>query len=642
MNNQKENRPNRFADLKRVWIGTPRTVILAVSIIWLLAFAGAAQAVVENIKLNPTLIMGGNVDFSYRMSPDGAWVVYVADQDEDGINELYSVPTGGPATAATKLNPVLVMDGNVIINNFQISADNSTVVYLADQDTDGVIELYSVPIDGSEVATRLNPYLDEGESVSGGFQISLDSSTVVYIAQQDTVGVVELYSVPIGGGTAIKLNPVLATGGGVSGGFQISLDSSTVVYLADQDTFAVFELYSVLIDGSVAATKLNPNLVPDENVTDFKISPYDSRVVYVADQDIDEVFEIYSVPIGGPATAATKLNPDMIPGIQVFPTFQFSADSSTVVYQADQDTDGVFELYSVLIDGSVAATKLNPDLNMGQNATNFKISPDGLQVVYQVDQAISDSVVELYSVPIDGTTSATKLNPDLDMGESVSGGVQISANSSTVVYKADQDTDGVEELYSVPIGGGTATKLNDPLVMDGDVRTGYQISPDNTRVVYRADQDMLGDVELYSVPIGGGTATKLNPVPVGSNVFSFSFFLFSPDSTRVVYRADQDTDGVFELYMSRDTKEAITSLLDSIDQLVSDGTLKTGQSKGLWKPLENALRSLDKGKINSACNQLQDFIDKANQKVADGALPQADADIMIDLATDLRTELGCL
>jgi len=150
------------------------------------------------------------------------------------------------------------------------------------------------------------------------------------------------------------------------------------------------------------------------------------------------------------------------------------------------------------------------------------------------------------------------------------------------------------------------------------------------------------DVELYSVPIGGGTATKLNPVPVGSNVFSFSFFLFSPDSTRVVYRADQDTDGVFELYMSRDTKEAITSLLDSIDQLVSDGTLKTGQSKGLWKPLENALRSLDKGKINSACNQLQDFIDKANQKVADGALPQADADIMIDLATDLRTELGCL
>jgi Tol biopolymer transport system component len=115
-----------------------------------------------------------------------------------------------------------------------------------------------------------------------------------------------------------------------------------------------------------------------------------------------------------------------------------------------------------------------------------------------------------------------------------------------VVYRADQDTDGVFELYSVPIDGGTVTKLNDPLVAGGNVAASFWIGADSSWVYYQADQETDGVNEVYSVPIDGGTVTKLNdPLVAGGNVPGFDV---SADGRWVVYRADQDTNNVWELY----------------------------------------------------------------------------------------------
>ena len=97
----------------------------------------------------------------------------------------------------------------------------------------------------------------------------------------------------------------------------------------------------------------------------------------------------------------------------------------------------------------------------------------------------------------------------------------ISPDSSRVIYRADQQTDDVFELYSVPLGGGTVTKLNDPLVAGGDVMSGFLISPDSKRVIYRADQQTDGVFELYSVPLGGGSVTKLNDPLVANGDVSY-------------------------------------------------------------------------------------------------------------------------
>ena len=124
---------------------------------------------------------------------------------------------------------------------------------------------------------------------------------------------------------------------------------------------------------------------------------------------------------------------------------------------------------------------------------------------------------------------------------------QVSPDGSTVVYRADQDTDEVSELYSVPIGGGAVTKLNGALVAGGDVASDFQVSPDGSTVVYRADQDTDDVYELYSVPIGGGATTKLNSALVAGGDVA-SDFQVSSDGSTVVYHASQESAEVVELY----------------------------------------------------------------------------------------------
>jgi Tol biopolymer transport system component len=283
-----------------------------------------------------------------------------------------------------------------------------------------------------------------------------------------------------------------------------------VVYLAAQDTAGVDELYSVPLDGSAAPQKLNGPLTASGQVTEFTLSADSSRVVYRADQETTEVFELYSVPLDGSA-APQKLNgPLPEEGDVSFGNFAISADSSRVVYRADQETDQVFELYSVPLDGSAAPQKLNSALVEEGNVYpgGFVISADSSRVVYVADQE-TDEVLELYSVPIDGGAAPQKLNGPLPEGGNVSfRSFAISANSSQVVYMAEQEMDGMFELYSVPIDGGAAPqKLNGSLEASEDV-VDFAIGGDGRRVVYRVEQETDVMFELYSVPIDGSAAPQ--------------------------------------------------------------------------------------------------------------------------------------
>jgi hypothetical protein len=357
------------------------------------------------------------------------------------------VPIDGSA-AAVKLNPALTSADQDVFSFFRISADSTTVVYTADQDINGATELYSVPIDGSAAAVKLNPaFTSADQDVFSFFRISADSTTVVYTADQDINGATELYSVPIDGSSAaVKLNPAFTSSDQFVFDFNISADSTTVVYAAVQDINDTAELYSVPIDGSAAAVKLNPAFTSSDQFV-FDFSADSTTVVYAAVQDINDTAELYSVPIGG--GAVVKLNPAFTSADQDVFNFLISADSTTVVYRADQDINNAFELYSVPIDGSAAAVKLNPAFTSADQDvfSFFRISADSTTVVYRADQDINNAF-ELYSVPIGGG-AAVKLHSDFT--SSVQGVVfdfNISADSLWVVFRGDLDTDNVIEVYS--------------------------------------------------------------------------------------------------------------------------------------------------------------------------------------------------
>jgi len=121
------------------------------------------------------------------------------------------------------------------------------------------------------------------------------------------------------------------------------------------------------------------------------------RVAYRADQSANERYELFLAPLDG--SAAAQLLTLLSSGGQVFPGYQFAADGSHLVYEAD--TGGATpedRLFSVRTsDGVVAALHV-------ESVASFQISTADAEV---------DGLIELYSAPSDGSGPPVKLNGNL-------------------------------------------------------------------------------------------------------------------------------------------------------------------------------------------------------------------------------------
>ena len=541
-------------------------------------------------KLNATPVLAGNVEAGFALSPDGAWVVYRADQDLDEVFELYSAPIDG-SQAALKLN-VPLSGLQDVSSTIAISPDSSSVVYAADQAVNSLTELYVVPIDAQLASTKLNV----AGRVLIDFEIDPSGNRVVYRGVEDLVNPIdidELFSVLLDASQSpIKLHGALALGSingdileyhltsdgsrgvyqsfdnpgnslfiveiedvpcpdklvgtyqftSISPGFAVTADDLRVVYFGVESAATVQQLFSFPIDGSSGPVQLNGPLVPAGRLQEFQVSSDGSWVVYLADQDVDNVLELYTAPISV-SMSSMKLNGPLVAGGNVL-SFSISPDGSRVVYLADQDADTIDELYSVPIDASSSPVKLNGPLVLFGRVQDFLFSPDGSLVVYRADEETQNEF-ELYSVPTDGTSMATKLSGPLASGGAVQPDYQVTPDGITAAYRAFQDTNFAIELYSVPLDGSAASiKISPPLVNQGNVGE-FVISPDSALVAFvaRATSNVIW--ELFSVPIDRSQEpTQLS----GSlTVGSAGLPSISPDSAWVVYFS-RDSQRVLEIY----------------------------------------------------------------------------------------------
>jgi len=435
-------------------------------------------------------------------------------------------PVRGAITASTT--------GVGDVYDLAISPDGRRVVYI-EQDTLGVNELYSVPLDGSAGPVKLSGPT-QGDGWFLGFSISPDGLRVVYTADEEEYSVYGLYSAPIAGGAAVQLMPGMDSPYFPSS-YRISADGRWVVALAGD------EILSAPIDGSSSALAINAGIPPGR----FEISPDSRRVVFRGTDGSGDA-ALYSVAIDAgrnrphlarrPSRGPVRLTPFPLPGDHVW-SLEISANSRRVVYQV---FGGLQEIYSVPIDGSAKPVRLNSSL-AGRVATGrFDVSPDGTRVVYVADQD-QFGRYELYSVPIDASASPVKLNGPLVAGGDVlfyNPGFEISADGTRAVYRADQEIDGIDELYGVPIDGSSAPiKLSAPLVA-GEQLSEFHICPDGSRVLYRTDANCYRTVALRSAPIDGSSpAVQFNDPHVGScsedGVDEAFEYRISPDSGSVVY-----------------------------------------------------------------------------------------------------------
>ncbi len=544
-------------------------------------------------KLNGTMQSGANGASIIVISPDGSRVVYLADQDTAGTQEVYSVSIGGGT--AQKLNGMMAGSGATLV---EISPDSSKVVFVADRDTAGKQEVYVVPIGGGTVQKLNGVMAGSGATLVA---VSPNGSRVVFVADRDTAGKQEVYSVPIGGGAVQKLSGVM-TGSGATL-VAVSTDSSRVVFVADRDTAGKQEVYSVPIGGG-AVQKLS-GVMAGSGATLVAVSADSSRVVFVADRDTAGKQEVYSVSIGG--GTVQKLNAGMAGSGATL--VEISPDSNKVVFVADQATAGKQEVFLVGISGGPVIKLNDPVASGGAGAFSLAISPDGAKVLYagEIDAANpvqlyrtfldddGDSILDACDVcprvadpnqadadgdglgdPCDNcavAANASQGDGDLDgVGDACDNCIGLNnpgqtdsdgdgAGNACDPYPLDPDDDSDGDGFGADVDTcptffnpqqNSAVKISGSMIASGDVGGGisaglsFQVSPDGSRVVYRADQETDNRFELYSVPTQSGSALKLSGTVVSPGVEED--LRISPDGTRVVYRATVSGSAIVELF----------------------------------------------------------------------------------------------
>jgi Tol biopolymer transport system component len=324
-------------------------------------------------------------------------------------------------------------------------------------------------------------------------------------------------------------------------------------------------------------SKVNAPLVPQGYVrSGYQFSPDSTRILYRADQDAYNDMEIFLANVANPGSAQ-QVNPQLTGGGDVASVYRFSPDGAVIGYIADQEVDDRRELFVVPVATPGASTKLNGELTAEGDLCRFEFSHDSTRIAYCGDQE-TDGVEELFLVSLASPGTSQKLNPTLVEGGNVGASYDFSPDDSFVVYEAEQEVADRNELYRVDLAApGVATKLNAPIVAAGTFYGEgadqewyhgvdmFHIRPDGQHVAYSANQDSSNVWELYDVDLASpGTATKLNPAMAGEGLWDFRY---SADGARIVYMAAQHNE-FYDLFGLEPGTPGVASKLN--------GTLATG------------------------------------------------------------------
>jgi len=470
------------------------------------------------------------------------------------------------------------------------------LLYVADPRLAGFYELYAGASDGSGSAMLFAPQTEYGgiggpqlspdhqylcfssfsalyvanlNSLAPPQQVSLDSEQVrdyvwapdssflvVTAASASSGGFTDtIYRVFPDGSGRIQLNgAIIDIGSGelaTYGRPQFSPDGSQFVALLEDAHVTALRAPYVFDSATMMPRNISANEISltDGDVSDVQWSPDGSQLVFLGQSASYSDWRLYAVSpdglihksISGSNMSGTS------GGVQ---SFKWSSSGNLIAFQADIDTLGVDELFTVTPDG-VTRTKVSGTMAANGDVLDYQWSPDGNKLAYLADQA-ADGVNELYEVSGDGI-DLHKVSGTLASGGDVLD-YQWSPDSSRLAFRADLDLNLVNELYTVvpnplttpapvKVSGNTGLKSS-PLFERGVID--YQWAPDSSALALRGDIDAAWVYELYVGPAAGGTPVNISNSSVsGANVQSFSW---TSDSAQLVMLGDLLTDGMNEVF----------------------------------------------------------------------------------------------
>ena len=372
---------------------------------------------------------------------------------------------------------------------------------------------------------------------------------------------------------------------------EVSSDTPVLVqiFTANKDNVNKTELFVVFSDGSEA--KLSGELTVGGNVIDAAVSPDSLFVAYIADQEVDNFFELYVVPADG-GSAAIKLSGTSASGgngnIDVGnqkTAINWSPDSSKVAYVASQDIVGLQELFVSAVDGSsnikVSGSQTAGSVGVGVGDDVYW-SPNSAFIAYSAEQEVN-GLKEIFVSTPDGLVNR-KVSGVMTTGVGAgaeSGQIFWSPDSNFIAYSARQESTAVLELFvSTPDGLGNS-KASGAMVGGGNVALSPAPfwSPDSSQISYMADQDVDGELELFAGSPAGLFNNQLSgalPVGAGANVNTESV-QYSPDGSAIIYLANQNNT-FDELFIS--LADGTNNIRVSADVVVGGGSIM----QAAWSP----------------------------------------------------------
>ena len=450
----------------------------------------------------------------YAAPVRAARIVYLAEQNHVGVNELFLVDSTSPGIT-TQLNLPLTEFSNGVFQ-FAISPDGARVVFLADQDNIGDIDLYLVDIAKPGKWTRIG-------NLAAGLQqhakFSPDGSKLAFTANT------QLYIVDLANpGTATRLNGDLGQNFGVSlTGFQFTPDGSHIVYVA-KELQDKYELYAVdlAVPGQSVLLNAPGGSVGDSYEGRFQILPDSRRVIYSAVWKNPGVRELHMVSLEQPGQPVT-LNAPLQPAGYVF-YWAVSPDGHYAAYTADQDTDGKLEVFVVDTNIPAISTKINGPVQSIAGLAAF--TPDSKRIIYSGDEERDIGARDLYSVLIEKPMTRERLNASLPEGVDINA-FTFSSNGAQMVYRPAPPDGYPTDLMLVQLSKpGTAVKINGPLP-NGALERAASFSPDGEMLAFLAVESFGSGWELFFARVSDpGISIRLNGplVPGGGCPLNTWFF----------------------------------------------------------------------------------------------------------------------
>lgn len=502
-------------------------------------------------------------------TPDGLRVLYTSNRSpsETYGGDVFAVGTDGTALPV-QITPAVSPDR--FVSGFVLSADGLLVAYRLGDGRGLFWDAYVVSSDGSGPPVKVNETLAPGESVDG-LVFSRDARRIAYTIRDTFMGAMRfrVYSRSLEGeGASIDLNPSMGMGLGysvdgplslVSDGWvlyrlwrrglfsvpidgsrppvalnpgnwivgrtgtpSLSADGALVAFAAWPFVGALGRVYVRPADGSGAAVAVDGPAVPAGVVEDLVISPDGRWVVYRGNDDgLSGFFARRLEPAASPVVLAAF--DDAVWGAAII-----TPDSRHVVFGARRAPSLKLELYTVPIDGSSAAVSFNKRLGRDDAVGNFVMTPDGSRVVYLRWERQGSQDSRLYSAPVDGAESTVQIFPV----QGASTGVRmedlsVTSSGSHALFRTGSD--GVEwALASVRVDGAAAPRTWRP---GGGSVLSYRVTPDGRWAVLAVilpGQRYDVAPALYSVPVDGSR------VPVYLNAWG-QLPPLSPDSRWLVH-----------------------------------------------------------------------------------------------------------